>query len=168
LEAALRVTGASPDDVSAVRAASSEIAGWLRDGGADPELLQFFRALPAMGGEQGAGDEGDILERLERVERDLEAIRRVAPEKPTARAETVAMSFAADADWIDQYRSPLGKRKHLRLCRQGVLPHEKDGYQRLVRRGVIDAYLTRNTKPDKASDVDSIDRELDALGMGES
>jgi hypothetical protein len=79
-------------------------------------------------------------------------------------AQAVAMAIDAGATWLDQYKSPLGKRKHLRLCREGLLPHRKDGKQRLVRRADIDAYLDRNGTPSKAGDVD-IDRELEALGM---
>jgi excisionase family DNA binding protein len=46
-------------------------------------------------------------------------------------------------EWVDQYRSPLGKSKHLSLARRGVLPASKDGKQVLIRRSDIDAYLSK-------------------------
>ncbi len=84
------------------------------------------------------------------------------------RAATVAMALDAGADWIDQTHSPLGKRKHLRLCREGVFTSaRKQGKQWLVRRAEIDTYITSGSKPPKTTDVGDIDRELAALGMGE-
>jgi hypothetical protein len=89
------------------------------------------------------------------------------PSKRKSPARVVAQQIAAGADWIDQYDSPLGKRKHLSLCRGGVLPCRKNGKQRLVRRADLDAYIMSNAKPPKAADVTDIDRELEALGLGE-
>ncbi len=84
------------------------------------------------------------------------------------RVADVAHALDAGADWIDQYKSPLGKRKHLSLCREGVLPFRKDGKQRLVRRRDLDAHIQRHPVPSgKKTDVNEIDRELAALGLGE-
>lgn len=47
------------------------------------------------------------------------------------------------AEWIDQTRSPLGRRKHCRLARTGKLVGaRKDGRQWLVKRRDLDVYLS--------------------------
>ena len=51
---------------------------------------------------------------------------RVAKRTAKGRVPGIAQMLSAGSDWIDQYASPLGKRKHLRLCREGVLPCRKD------------------------------------------
>jgi len=86
----------------------------------------------------------------------------------SAAARAAAVVIDGSADWIDQYNSPLHKRKHLDLCRKGVLPHVKHGKQLFVRRAAIDAYLLANAKPTKASANDVVDRDLAELGLGES
>jgi excisionase family DNA binding protein len=47
----------------------------------------------------------------------------------------------AREEWVDQDRSPLGRRRHLALARQGALPAVKDGKRVLVTRSDLDAYL---------------------------
>ncbi len=89
-----------------------------------------------------------------------------SPKRRDDATRAVAIQIAAGADWIDQYASPLGKRKHLRLCREGVLPFRADGKQRLVRRADLDAYITANGEPGRAADKGEIDRELEAIGLG--
>lgn len=44
-------------------------------------------------------------------------------------------------DWIDQTRSPLGKRAHLRAVREGKLSGHKVGARVLVRRSDLDAFI---------------------------
>ncbi|MGO9836443.1 MAG: helix-turn-helix domain-containing protein [Polyangiaceae bacterium] len=85
------------------------------------------------------------------------------------RVAAVAIALNAGADWLDQYDSPLGKRKHLELCRKGVLPCRKNGKQRLVRRRDIDAHIEgeRARVENRQQDVEEIDRELAALGLRE-
>jgi hypothetical protein len=71
------------------------------------------------------------------------------------------------SDWIDQYASPLGKRRHLELVRAGLLKGRKDGKTVYVRRGEIDAYLEAHAvapKSQPACDGD-VDRELKLLGF---
>jgi len=97
---------------------------------------------------------------------------KVGAAKDTSRrakqAATVAIALDVGADWIDQTRSPLGRRKHLRLCREGVFTSaRKQGKQWLVRRAEIDSYIDQNSKHPKTTDVSEIDRDLAALGMGE-
>ncbi len=48
---------------------------------------------------------------------------------------------AAGAEWVDQSTSPLGRRRHLQLVRDGVLPSVHDKRRRLVRRADINRYL---------------------------
>jgi hypothetical protein len=70
-------------------------------------------------------------------------------------------------DWIDQFASPLGKRKHNTLCKQNVFPSaHKEGHRWLVRRAELDAYITTHGKPPKdKSSIAEIDRMLHELGM---
>lgn len=44
-------------------------------------------------------------------------------------------------EWYDQKTSPLGRRRHLELVREGKLAAVKDGRRVLVRRDHIDAFL---------------------------
>ena len=50
-------------------------------------------------------------------------------------------SHSANDDWVDQHRSPLGKRAHLEAVRGGRLPAVKHGKRILVRRADLEAYL---------------------------
>ena len=53
-----------------------------------------------------------------------------------------ALAAADDrTEWLDQHSSPLGKRKHLQLCRDGELKARAVGKLRLVRREDLDTYL---------------------------
>lgn len=49
----------------------------------------------------------------------------------------------ASAEWVDQRSSPLGRRKHLALAREGKLPSQKHGSRVLVRRDDLNAYIER-------------------------
>lgn len=68
---------------------------------------------------------------------------------------------AAASEWVDQSTSPLGKSRHLRLVRAGVLPAAKDGNRRLVRREDIEAYLQAN--PVHPSKLPAIEDDVDAM-----
>lgn len=69
-----------------------------------------------------------------------------------------------DADWIDQTRSPLGKRKHMALCKTGKFPSAKKvGKKWLVRRAEIDGYIEGNQP--QTDDPDEIDRIMTKLGF---
>jgi hypothetical protein len=47
-------------------------------------------------------------------------------------------------DWVDQERSPLGKRAHLEAVRRGDLPGHKVGHSVFVRRADLDAYIQKH------------------------
>ena len=60
-------------------------------------------------------------------------------------AEELERSDAADDEWADQYHSPLGKRKHLDLVREGVRSGKKpDRVHVYVRRSMR---TSSNTPP---------------------
>jgi excisionase family DNA binding protein len=68
------------------------------------------------------------------------------------------------SEWVSQHDSPLGRDRHLRLCRKGALRSVKDGRKRLVRRTDLDAYLLANavipTSPSREDDVDAMMRTI--------
>jgi hypothetical protein len=107
-----------------------------------------------------------IYAELDRESRELQT-ETLQPASGRAKKSTAAAALNGN-DWIDQYDSPLGKRKHMKLCREAVFPSgHKIGKQWLVRRAEIDAYIVQNGKSAKTADGSDIDRELAALGMGE-
>ncbi len=73
----------------------------------------------------------------------------------------------AAEDWVDQHRSPFGRRRHCELARRGAFPAYPVGRQWLVRRSDLDAYIQahdasqrlapRDTRPanDAAPDEDA-------------
>ncbi len=73
--------------------------------------------------------------------------------------ECVADSANAD-EWIDQTKSPLGRRRHLEAVRQGRLPGRRLGKQVLVRRADLNLYLEKQTVVDR--------RETSAAGASPS
>lgn len=53
------------------------------------------------------------------------------------------------AQWIEQSTSPLGRRKHLRLAREGVFASaRKVGRAWFVLKKEIDAYIAQGLRPD--------------------
>lgn len=52
---------------------------------------------------------------------------------------------SARSEWVDQDSSPLGRDRHLRLVRRGVLKAVREGRRRLVRRADLEAYLEANS-----------------------
>lgn len=83
--------------------------------------------------------------------------------------DTLRTNTSREADeWIDQARSPLGRRQHLALVRRGILSGCKVGRRVLVRRAEIDEYVERHKIQARKVQVrgDGIDRELEALGFG--
>ena len=71
----------------------------------------------------------------------IDAAKRLLVEAIDQLVEARLAKGAAASDWVDQDASPLGRDRHLRLVRRGVLPATKDGNRRLVRRVDLDAYL---------------------------
>ena len=73
-----------------------------------------------------------------------------------------------DGDWFDQHTSPLGKRKHMALCRAGAFPGaRKDGKSWFVRRAEVDAYITEHGQApgSAANDVEHlVERFSDVVG----
>jgi excisionase family DNA binding protein len=61
-----------------------------------------------------------------------------------ARAELRAERDEPGSDWIDQSRSPLGRRTHCSLVRSGELPGVRVHRRVLVRRRDLDAYIERH------------------------
>jgi hypothetical protein len=58
------------------------------------------------------------------------------------------------SDWVDQRRSPLGRKLHCQLVRDGELPGRKVHRRVLVRRRDLDAYVeTHGTAPEPESPV---------------
>ena len=47
-------------------------------------------------------------------------------------------------DWIDQIRSPLGRRTHCMLVRTGTVPGVRVHRRVLIRRRDLDAYIERH------------------------
>lgn len=71
----------------------------------------------------------------------IDAAKRLLVEAIDQLVEAKLAKSSGATDWIDQDASPLGRDRHLRLVRRGVLKATKDGHRRLVRRADIDAYL---------------------------
>lgn len=73
------------------------------------------------------------------------------------------------ADWIDQSRSPLGRRTHLSLARAGAFPSRRVGKKVLARRRDLDAYILAHPSAERApaanDEGDEIDLEIEALVM---
>lgn len=97
----------------------------------------------------------------------LERAKRTIAEGVSDLVEAYLAKGAATSDWIDQAHSPLGRRRHLDLVRQGKLPARKDGKKMLVRRSDIDRYLDGDDravvptqKPVGADEVDAIMEEI--------
>jgi hypothetical protein len=67
-------------------------------------------------------------------------------------------------DWIDQTQSPLGRKLHCKLVREGVLPGCKVKRKLLVRRPDIDAYITKHRVTPKQSGGDGLDQALARVG----
>lgn len=63
----------------------------------------------------------------------------------------------AATDYYDQNNSPLGKRRHLRLARDRVLPSSKVGRQVLIKRADLDAWLAEHqtyAKPESTEEAE--------------
>lgn len=66
------------------------------------------------------------------------------------------VALAAMPEFYDQNTSPLGRSKHLRLAREGKIPHIRHGRSVLVRREDLDRYL-RDTNVAPRSEVEDVD-----------
>lgn len=70
-------------------------------------------------------------------------------------------------DWVDQYHSPLGKRRHLALVRSGELEGHKVDRLVLVRRADMDAFIKRHRVEPKEGTEDAEDAaEFERLVSG--
>ena len=70
-------------------------------------------------------------------------------------------------DWVDQYNSPLGKRRHLALVRSGQLEGHKVERLVLVRRGDLDAFIKRHrVEPKDGGEDVAEEAEIDRLVSG--
>ena len=59
-------------------------------------------------------------------------------------------------EWIDQKRSPLGRRRHCELARRGVfLDARKSDGKWLVRRKELDAYIEAHPGPRRESNAEA-------------
>lgn len=80
----------------------------------------------------------------------------------------ILKSLDDDSPYYDQDNSPLGKRRHLELCRSGELTAYKHGRLRLVKRDEMHAYIEANPIKPLAEPSDEADaqllEELDRLG----
>ena len=72
----------------------------------------------------------------------------------------IAKGMAA-SDWVDQHISPLGKRRHLMLFKDGKIRGVREGHRVLVRRKDIDDYL--ESRGEQVRAVEAADDDVDAL-----
>ena len=73
------------------------------------------------------------------------------------------------SEWVDQDSSPLGRDRHLRLIRRGVLKAVRDGHRRLVRRSDLDAYLNDHpveARKSAASDDEDLEEMIRKIAGG--
>ncbi len=85
----------------------------------------------------------------------------------------VEQRLASLMDWVDQARSPLGRKAHLALAKTGKVKASKLGKQVLIWRADLNAYIARHpvkvTAP--ANDTEQVDEVaemralLDASGI---
>lgn len=76
--------------------------------------------------------------------------------------ELVAGRRRAD-QWIDQDRSPLGRRRHLEAVRAGRIPGFKQGKKVYAKSTDVTAYIeSRPASPKSARQVPKTERSLDA------
>lgn len=92
------------------------------------------------------------------------ALRKLADGLATILQSVQALMEARDpADWVDQYVSPLGKRRHLRLVRAGALKGYKIEGHVFVRRVDIDGYIERHPVEPKAPVVSEAEKHASAV-----
>lgn len=88
---------------------------------------------------------------------------------PFVLAELRANTIGDPGDtWIDQTRSPLGRRLHCALARSGALPARKMGRRWLVRVADVDAFIVANgraAEPAIAAEDDDPSAESDAAAI---
>lgn len=78
------------------------------------------------------------------------------------------IAIAANAnDWVEQKHSPLGRRKHLQLAREGAFPSQKHGKRVLVRRADLNAYIEKHgIARGEQSETEEVDDILDTVVGG--
>ncbi len=83
-------------------------------------------------------------------------------------AERVAARLCAPttADYYDQHKNPLGKRRFLESARRGDFPSTKQGKLVLARRADVDRWLDSRERPRAESRTEGSEEGLDALLLG--
>ncbi len=99
----------------------------------------------------------------------------LTPEARIARAKRVIADAITDlveaqvargvvaSEWVDQDSSPLGRRRHLKLVREGVLKGVREGRKVLARRRDVDAYLEKRGPGPIIEDDDDVAGLMDAI-----
>lgn len=81
--------------------------------------------------------------------------------------QEMVRALTAPKDSYDQYDSPLGKRRHLTLARQGKFPSVKSGKRVVAKREDVWAYMKREglSRGERADDED-VDAIVDTITKG--
>jgi len=79
----------------------------------------------------------------------------------------IAKGVAA-SEWIDQFDSPLGRHRHLRLVREGKLKATREGRKVLVRRSELNAYLDAHPEhaPQHPVEDDDVEEMMKRIAGG--
>lgn len=92
------------------------------------------------------------------------ALRKLADGLTTVLVSVQALLESRDpAEWVDQYISPLGKRRHLRLVRDGKLKGYKVEGHVYVRRVEINDYIEKHPVEPKAPVVSDAEKRAAAV-----
>ncbi len=81
--------------------------------------------------------------------------------EPVARRVVDLLRDGDAIDLVDQHTSPLGPRRHVKLCRKGVLPHTRLGRRWCVRRSDLEAYLGTGAEAPPRPANDTAPRQAD-------
>jgi excisionase family DNA binding protein len=73
------------------------------------------------------------------------------------------MVTASGEDWIDQAASPLGRKRHLELARDGLIPSSRVGRKVLMRRRDIDEFLHRHGPAAQAEERAEVEVATDVM-----
>lgn len=76
----------------------------------------------------------------------------------------------SESEWVDQRSSPIGKRKHLELVREGKLVARKIGTRVLVRRDDLNRYIEEHgaRRIDRAPEEEDVSDIVDSIVSGGS
>jgi hypothetical protein len=95
----------------------------------------------------------------------LERAKRTIAEGVIELVEAKLELVGTESEWIDQSKSPLGRRRHRDLARLGKLPSKKLGKRILIRRSDINAFLDREalSRGDTIKDTDDVSHVVEEL-----